>query len=45
MVITKYTFWLKAGAVFQLLTAVFHALSFVSKPQSQEMTPSGSYWT
>jgi len=33
MAILKYTFWLKAAAVSQLLTAVFHSLSFVNNPQ------------
>ena len=29
----KYVFWLKAAAVFQLLTAGLHSISFIVKPQ------------
>ena len=32
--ITNYTFWLKTGAVFQLLTAAFHSVTFfIVQPQ------------
>jgi len=34
----KYTFWLKAGITFQLLTGVIHSLSFLNNPQSTNDT-------
>ena len=35
MAISKYTFWLKAAIVCQLLAAAFHSLSFLNNPQPE----------
>ncbi len=34
----KYSFWLKAAAIFQLITAVVHATGFFIQPEQQNET-------
>lgn len=34
----KYTFWLRIAAIFQVLTAIAHSMSFIRKPVAANVT-------